>query len=102
MANFVAQKPIKVGDEIRQPGELVPEAADWPDIRPWTGGGFVKEISDDEAEKLKGGGERGRIMQRDRDKEKAPGRPQTPGEPSPRPATPKGPPVRPNEPKGRP
>lgn len=30
---YVARKPLKVGGVLRQPGELVPEAAAWPNLR---------------------------------------------------------------------
>lgn len=27
---YYALKPVQVGDDLRQPGDLVPEAAEWP------------------------------------------------------------------------
>lgn len=54
MATYVALRPMKVGNDLRQPGELVPEAADWHDIRPWIGSGYVKEITDEEAARIRG------------------------------------------------
>lgn len=33
LPQYVARKPIKIGAVIRQPGELVPEAAAWPNLR---------------------------------------------------------------------
>lgn len=38
---FVGRKPLKVGEETRQPGDPVPEAASWPRLESWINTGRI-------------------------------------------------------------
>jgi hypothetical protein len=38
--------PLKVGDRDRQPGEPIPEAAEWPNLYTYVSGGYVIEVPD--------------------------------------------------------
>lgn len=35
---------MQIEDEMRLPGELVPEAAEWPRIKFWIDGGYIREL----------------------------------------------------------
>lgn len=39
----VGRKPLRVGNEIRQPGDLIPEAATWPRLEGWIRSGAVEQ-----------------------------------------------------------
>lgn len=43
---YIVSRPIRVGDEIRRIGDLVPEAADWPPyvLRSHLSIGNIKEV----------------------------------------------------------
>lgn len=48
---YVAVRRLHMGDEVyREPGELVPEAANWKNLRVWLGS-HVKEVPDAEVAK---------------------------------------------------
>ena len=50
--SYLARKPITVGDEVRQPGEPVPEAEGWRRPQAWVASGHLaltfREVSDEE------------------------------------------------------
>lgn len=48
MANYLAGRELKVGDDVRQYGEPVPEADDWPDTRAWLSGSYITICDDAE------------------------------------------------------
>jgi hypothetical protein len=39
-----ALRQLRVGDQLRQPGELVPEAAEWPNLRHYEGLAWVERV----------------------------------------------------------
>jgi hypothetical protein len=41
-AAYVAKRQMKVGDSVRQPGDLVPEAAAWPNLRRYIDLGWIE------------------------------------------------------------
>lgn len=41
---YVALKPLRVGGKRREPGELVPEAADWPRVSAWVDQGRITAV----------------------------------------------------------
>jgi hypothetical protein len=41
---YVARTRLKVGDSYRQPGELVPEATDWPNLQLHVDNGQLEEV----------------------------------------------------------
>lgn len=44
---YIALRPLKISDEItRQPGEVVPEAEGWTNVRNYLGVGYLKEVPD--------------------------------------------------------
>lgn len=42
MKTYRALKPMRVGDSVRQVGELVPEAAEWPNLRTYLSSGYLE------------------------------------------------------------
>lgn len=42
---YVALKPLRVGGQRREPGELVPEAADWPRVSAWLDQGRIAAVA---------------------------------------------------------
>lgn len=44
---YVAMRVIRVNGEMRAPGDEVPEAATWRNIRPWLDGGYIREVPRD-------------------------------------------------------
>lgn len=40
---LVGRKPLKVGSEMLQPGEVVPDAHTWPRVEAWVRSGWLKE-----------------------------------------------------------
>lgn len=62
MRYIVGQRgPLKVGDDMRQPGEAVPEAAEWPHLHTWVSGGYVVQLPDG-AETAQAGTEQGATL----------------------------------------
>ena len=41
---YIALKPLRVGGKRRNPGELVPEAADWPRVSAWVDQGRITTV----------------------------------------------------------
>lgn len=41
---YYALKPVQVGDDIRQPGDLVPEAAEWPFLSGYINEGKIAPV----------------------------------------------------------
>ena len=41
---YYALRPLQVGDEIRQPGDLIPEAADWAYLSGYVADGKVAPV----------------------------------------------------------
>ena len=41
---YFALKPILVGEDMRQPGDLVPEAADWTYVSAYVGEGKIAPV----------------------------------------------------------
>ncbi len=46
---YVALRRLKVGDGWREPGDPVPEAATWRNLRAYLGAGQVAEVPDEES-----------------------------------------------------
>lgn len=44
---YYATRPLRVGDGTRQPGEEVPEAAEWKNIRLFIGKGWIAAVPDE-------------------------------------------------------
>lgn len=42
---YVALKPLRVGGQRREPGELVPEAEDWPRVSAWVSQGRIAVVA---------------------------------------------------------
>jgi hypothetical protein len=41
---YYALRPMQVGDEIRQPGDLIPEANDWPYLSGYVSDGKIAPV----------------------------------------------------------
>ena len=41
---YIAMKRLLIGDAWREPGDEVPEAADWPTLRSYLQGEHIKEV----------------------------------------------------------
>lgn len=41
---YFALKPLQVGDDLREPGDLVPEANDWPYLRGYVRDGQIAPV----------------------------------------------------------
>lgn len=44
---YYATRPLKIGDGTRQPGEEVPEAAEWKNLRLFIGKGWIAAVPDE-------------------------------------------------------
>lgn len=42
---YVALKPLRIGGQRREPGELVPEANDWPRASAWVNQGHIAVVA---------------------------------------------------------
>jgi len=42
---YVALKPLRVGGQRREPGELVPEATEWPRVSAWINQGRITAVA---------------------------------------------------------
>lgn len=42
MKHYIALKPMRVGDSVRQVGEEVPEAGEWPNLRTYLATGYIE------------------------------------------------------------
>lgn len=42
---YVALKPLRVGGQLRETGELVPEAEDWPRASAWVSQGYIAPVA---------------------------------------------------------
>lgn len=47
---YVALKPLELSGAVRHVGQLVPEAATWPNLRAWINQGYVAQVADHEVE----------------------------------------------------
>jgi hypothetical protein len=46
---YRALKRLHLGDEVyKEPGEMVPEALEWSNVRVWLSTGFIEEVPDPE------------------------------------------------------
>lgn len=41
MMRYIVARPLKVGDRTAQPGEELPEAARWPNVKSYISGGYI-------------------------------------------------------------
>ena len=48
---YVALKPLRVGGQRREPGELVPEATEWPRVSAWISQGRLTPVARDAVDK---------------------------------------------------
>jgi len=44
MPTYLALRPMQVEDELRLPGDLVPEAATWARVQFWVEAGYIREL----------------------------------------------------------
>jgi len=42
--SYYALKPLQVGDDLRQPGDLIPEAAGWPFVEGYVADGKIAPV----------------------------------------------------------
>lgn len=43
---YLARRQVRIGTDLRQPGELVPEASGWPNLQVYVDNGFIEPIAD--------------------------------------------------------
>lgn len=48
---YKALRQMSVGGSEVEPGEIITEAMDWPNIRTWIDHGFIEEVPDEEPAK---------------------------------------------------
>lgn len=48
---YRALRQLTVGDTVKQPGDLIPEAMEWTNVRVWLSEGFIEEVPDVPEEK---------------------------------------------------
>ena len=41
---YIAKRPLKIGDSVRQIGEPVPEAEEWNRVESWIRFNFIEEV----------------------------------------------------------
>lgn len=44
---YVAKRQLKVGDDIRQIGDPIPEAEEWLRVESWVRFGFIEDVEGD-------------------------------------------------------
>lgn len=62
MVQFIARRPLNLGDHWAQPGDLVPEAMDWPNLSAYLEFGWVEKQEESAASAASGSPTRPRAV----------------------------------------